>query len=145
LLCFLLILPLLRMMPADAQTQPVAEINSERELDSRIRLFFESLSRGNTTSAFETSMRTSPLSSSINDASIAEMRSRVESMRIQFGAILNWEKLDPKRIGDDVILLRYILKYEQYPVLWTFAYYRNPNTNAWVLIGQNFDTDVFQY
>ena len=150
LVCCFLTLAALRLIPADIQAQTITTASMERELDARIETFFTSLSRGTSSTAFEETLRLSTLGTSSADPAIQEMRSRVDSMRSQFGNILHWEKYETKRIGEDVILIRYLLKYDIHPVMWTFSYYRKPTgpsivNNPWLLVGLHFETDVFQY
>jgi hypothetical protein len=147
LLCVLLLLSALRMAPADAQTQPPADTGREQELDARIVNFFRTLAGGDSRTAFEELLRGSPLGSPSAGSQSTELRNKVEELKTDFGEILNWERYEAKRIGDDIVLVRHILKYEQYPVIWTFKFYRKPSntpsmTNPWVLIELHFDTNI---
>ena len=150
LVCFILLLPTLRVVQVGAQSPgSSADANRETALDIRIGSFFETLKRGNLPSAFEELLLQSPLGSASAGSQISELQNQVGELRKDFGDILNWEKYEAKWIGDDVVVLRYILKYEQYPVLWSFAFYRTPAsapsmtmTNPWVLVALHFDTDL---
>ena len=151
LVCFLLLLPALRIIPADAQSQPAsADISRDSELDERIRAFFDSLQRGNLSTAFDGLLAQSPLHSPAAMPHQTDLRNKVGEARDQFGEILNWEQYDTKPIGTDVVVMRYILKYDQYPVIWTFSFYRKPSSlpglinpsNRWVVVGLQFDTSL---
>jgi len=150
LICFLLLLPALRFMPADAQSQSTsADISRDIELDDRVRAFFDSLQRENLSAAFEGLLVQSPLSSPAAMQQHTDLRNKVAEARNQFGEILNWEKYDTKPIGTDVVIVRYVLKYDQYPVIWTFMFYRKPssspgipNPNRWVVVGLQFDPNL---
>jgi hypothetical protein len=146
---FLLLLPALRLMPIDAQLTPTADISREQGLDARIHEFLTSLRRGNHTSALDELLQPpSPYSSPNAESQVTDLRKEVEKAGKQFGAILNWERYEAKQIGSDIILVRYILKYEQHPVMWTFLFYRKPSStlsmtspSTWVLIQLYFDTN----
>jgi len=148
LLCFLLLLPTLRLMQGNAQTTPSTESSSERGLDTRIHKFFETLSSGSSSSAFTELLRQSPLGAPGAALQSTELQSKVDELKVPFGEMINWEKYDSKQIGTDIFVIRYVLKYEQHPVIWTFTFYRKPSatpsapiSNPWVLIDLRFDTD----
>ena len=149
LVCFLLVLPSLRLLPAGAQSPSLTETGREYEADVKIRAFFDSLIRGNST-AYDELLRQSPFGSSDAVQAVTELRNKVEELQTQVGGILAYEKYDTKRVGEDVFLVRYILKYEQAPVIWTFTFYRKPAlttsisspNSAWMFIQLNFDADI---
>ena len=146
LLCVAL-LPSFRFLPVSAQTQP-ADTNRGDELDTRIQVFFDALSRGNSTSAFNELLRSSPLLGSPDgNEALTEIQHRVEGLS-QFGNIINWEKLDTRPIGTSITLVRYVLMYDQYPVVWTFTIYRKPAAATslanpgWGIVELHFSTDI---
>ena len=147
--CFLLLLPCFRLLPVGAQLQTSVDASRDLEFDTKIRDFFDTIKRGNSSLALEELLRQSPLDSSNASSHLTELRNKIEEMKERFGEILRWEKYETKRIGEDIILIRYILKYERYPVIWTFTLYRKPsvsssitNTNPWGLIELHFDTNL---
>jgi len=152
LICFLLLVFAFRAIPVDAQPSAFSSDPSrEQGLDTRIQTFFETLKRGNSSSAFDAILEQSPLGSSGAGSKISELQKQVEELKNDFGDILNWEKHETKRMGEDVIVVQYILKYERYPVIWSFAFYRNPagtssmtmtTSNPWVLVELRFDTNI---
>jgi len=151
LLCALLLLPSLRLFPVGAQITPVTDVNRDVH-DTRIVSFFEALKRGNSASAFEGLLSGSPLGAPEASMQATELRRRVEGLQPEFGDIITQERLDSKPIGANITLVRYVLMYEHYPVVWTFAFYRKPTsttgmaaspaTNPWVLVELHFDTDL---
>jgi len=152
LVCFLLLLSALRLAPVDAQQPPPsADTNREQELDTKISAFFTAFMRGNTESAFQELLWQSPFGSASAGSALVDLRNKAEETKTEFGDIYRWEKFETKRFGEDVVMVRYVLKHEQYPVLWTFVFYRKPssttsmtmtNPNAWVLVQLRFDTDI---
>ena len=142
--CLLLLFPIFRLI---AQVPPDA--GKEQELSARIQTFFTALSRGNSASAFEELLRQSPLNSPNAGMELTKVRNKVEECKNQFGEIVRWEKYDCKQIGEDIIVIRYILKYDQYPVIWTFAFYRKPSSTSslssssiWTLVEVDFGTNL---
>jgi hypothetical protein len=145
----LLLFPAFRLLPTGAQAPTTPDAGREQELSARVQTFFTALSRGNSAPAFEELLRQSPLNAAAAGTELARMRNKVEEFKTQFGDILRWDKHDVKQIGEDIIVMRYILKYDQYPVIWTFAFYRKPstasslgNSNVWTLVEVHFDTNL---
>jgi hypothetical protein len=153
--CFLLLLSALRFIPADAQTTLIADPASERELDGRIQNFFFALTR-RTSSALAELVRRSVFSASGMDSpSVEQLRTEIDKAKTEFGEIINFERYEVKQVGEDVFVIRYILKYEQHPVMWKFTFYRKPSSpsslivpspstppSPWTLIKLHFDTDM---
>lgn len=153
LICSLLLLPTVRIIQVDAQSpMNAADASREATLDPKIVSFFETLKRGNSLSAFDDLLYQSPLGSSSAGSQTSELQKQVDELRKDFGDILNWDKYETKRMGEDVVVIQYILKYEQCPVIWSFAFYRKPTTassvtitnpsNPWVLVELRFDTHI---
>ena len=157
-LCFLLLLQALWFLPVGVQaqfpvgtqSQPPADTNRD-DLESRVVSFFETLRRGNSHSAFSALLQGSPLDAPEASTQSIELRTRVEELPEQFGNIFHWERLETKRVGANIALIRYVLLYDNYPVIWTFMFYRKPplttsttasNPNLWVLVELHFDTDM---
>jgi hypothetical protein len=155
LFCFLLLLPVLRLLPMGVQAQLSTDTNRE-DYEPRIVAFFETLSRGNPTSAFYELLRSSPLGTPEASEHVAELQRRVIELQSpsEFGDILAWERLEVKRVGTNVSIARYVLMYDRYPVVWTFMFYRKPlpatsttvpsstGSNPWVLVELHFNTDM---
>jgi hypothetical protein len=151
IVCFVLLLPAFQLLPVGAQPPLSAETNRDQDIDVKIRTFFETLAKGNSAPAFEELLRQSPLADAPAGTQNAELHTKVEELKAQFGKVLNWEKYEVKRFGEDVVMMRYILKYDQYPVMWTFTFYRKPVSstaaagmnNPWTLIELHFDTNFY--
>ena len=144
ILLLFLVSALVAYIPAGAQ--PPTYLNDpNKELDDRVKPFFDELILGNTSKAFDDLLRTSP-----GSEKLAEMGSKLESMKTQFGSVRKFEKVGAKNVGEDLVFLRYLLKYDRHPVLWTFTFYRRPGesgttaamANPWAIIGLRFDTNL---
>lgn len=161
ILAALLLLPSIPVTPVGAQGT-VTPTDTTQDFDERIRTFFEQLKTGSTTVAFDNLTQNSPLGAKTAGVQVTDMRTRYEeTKRSVFGEILDWEKHGSKRIGADIVVVRYILKFENYPMIWTFTFYRKPmpqgslsappisgvstasvNPNAWTLIEMRFDSSL---
>ncbi|MDR3233418.1 MAG: hypothetical protein LBT46_07130 [Planctomycetaceae bacterium] len=144
-----LLLPALRIVPVGAQPTS-GETLRDTEFDAKIRAFFNNLSKSDTQTALDDLLRQSPLGTPSAAKQISELKTQIDEMNIHFGSILDSEKQDVKHIGEDITVIRYILKCEQYPVIWTFTFYRKPIQplsatpilNPWTLIELHFDTNL---
>jgi hypothetical protein len=134
-----------------ARAQPYAPTEPYKELDDRIKSFFEDIiANPASASAFDSILATGSLSSTGNliDSSISEMKTKLDDVKIRFGNFKDFEKIDAKPIGKDLVIIRYLLKCELYPVVWSFTFYRRPNsttsltTPQWQTIGLRFDTNL---
>ena len=142
LVCFLLLLSVLRTVPAGAQS--TMDSGVIQGLERRIETFFGELRRTTPapTSVFTDFLDQSPLGSDAQR--VTELRGNVNAMSGQFGDILHWERYDTRQIGANTIVIRYVLLYDQYPVVWSFVFYRKPsmtpgiNTNLWILVELQF-------
>jgi len=153
LICLLLLFSVFPFLPTDAQIPPSIDAGGNVDFDTRIKAFFTTLANGSSASAFEELLRQSPLGSPDINSQAAEqrneLRSKTDDLKTQLGEIVKWEKYETKYIGEDIALIRYILKHEHYPVIWTFTFYRKPvpassfsSSNSWVVIGLDFDTNL---
>ena len=143
----LLLLPFLPFFPAGAQTPSLND-----EVDVQINAFFTAFSgsRGNPSfSAFEDLLRQSPYDFSETGQAMTDLRKKMEELSAQYGLILHHERYDTHRIGEDIIVSRYILKHEHGPVVWTFVFYRKPamttslaSLNTWMFVQLYFETDL---
>jgi hypothetical protein len=146
LVLFLSVLPSVPLRPAGAQ--PVMGDSSKelyKELDDKIRIFFDQLIGGNTTNAFDNLLSQSPLGSS--SAPATEMRTKLDETKKHVGEFHASEFYEVKPIGKDIVLIRHILKCEYYPVMWTFTFYRKPSLQGsmetpWQLIELRFDSNL---
>ena len=152
LVCFLLLLPTYRFLTVDAQQTPV-DASREHEVEMKIRTFFDGLKReiaasASTSPAFDELLRQSPFSAPGAGSQLVPLRTRVDEMKKDFGEILNWEKHEIKQFGTDVVVVRYVLKHDSYPVMWSFTFYRKPSTSPtspiihpWVLVELQVETN----
>jgi hypothetical protein len=77
------------------------------------------------------------------------MKTKLDDVKTRFGSFKDYEKIDAKPIGKDLVIIRYLLKCELYPVVWTFTFYRRPTSPTtlttaaqWQIVGLRFDTNL---
>jgi hypothetical protein len=117
-------------------------------LDARVRPFLEAVSQGDTQKAYDDLLRGSPLLLKKAEA-VKALVERTNQLPSRFGRYRNFERIDVKRVGKDLVLLKYLYKCEDFPVVWYFTFYRPPagteapaEEAAWRVIIVRFDTEL---
>lgn len=133
----------------DVQAQATSFNESElTPLRANIRGFFENLSDNSKGAkrALEELLKNSPVSS--DEKLVADLATSLKEVNTRFGNYLTFEEAGVRTIGSDLILVRYLYKCQNYPVVWYFTYYRQPVKNGelpsgnWTLIGLRFDSNL---
>ncbi len=123
--------------PAD----PIIEM-----LQGRAAHFLDQVAAGNVQVACEQLLADSPLLKQTE--AIRQVVARIQGLKDTAGACRGHEAVGAKRVGGDVVLLRYMAKCDQFPVLWTFVFYRPPATeprpgeSIWWVVSVRFDTQL---
>ncbi len=121
------------------------------QLHEKVSQFLEGISHGSGSSgskAFEIFLAGSPLSKKTADRE-ALIKSTAE-LTVRFGDYRSFEQISAKRIGKDLVLMKYLYKCETFPVVWYFTFYRAPSrgersadtTDSWRVIIVRFDTEL---
>lgn len=116
-------------------------------IQKRIDSFFLALTADGAEpkSAFEELLAGSPLEKSDDVKKLVE---EVRKFDDRYGEFLEVEQVAAKRVGKDLVLLKYLYKGQKFPVVWHFAFYRAPGKSSpprpWAVILLRFDTRVEQ-
>ena len=125
------------------KVDPVVE-----SLDGKVSLFLEGISHGTAKKAFDDFLIGSPLSKKTADReALIESTSKLTE---QFGEYRAFKLISAKRIGNDLVLMKYLYKCETFPVVWYFTFYRTPprgerpadTADSWRAIIVRFDTEL---
>ncbi len=116
-------------------------------LDARVRSFFESLSQGATQIGYDNLLRGSPLLiDRIKD--LEKLKESTGQIPSRFGDYRSFERVDARRVGKNVVLLKYLYHCDDLPVAWHFTFYRPPPAELavedaeWRLVSLRFDTKL---
>ena len=137
---FALLLPLVSLsfaQPAFAQDEIPAEVSKQ------ISDFFGDLTSSEVKEdeAFRLLLAGGPLEK--RDDDVKKLIDRFAQLENQYGDYLEHERVDSKAIGTDLLILKYLYKAEDYPILWKFTLYRKPsvgNASPWKVITVSFGT-----
>jgi len=116
-------------------------------LHQKVDAFFKNLANANVTSeaAFDELVVNSRLAE--QPEALKELAKRTKAFDEKFGKFVSSERVATRRVGRDLVLLKYLYKAEGFPVVWYFTYYRdfsNADTTSeagsWVIVSVRFDT-----
>ena len=126
---------------ATAQDDPAVGTVSDRT-----ESFFDNLQQDevDAKSAFGALLVDGPLADPARDTEVAKIVEQYEMLAEKYGALVSTERISAKRVGNDLIFLKYLYKAKNYPVVWYFTFY-HPNAtdrpeDGWKVIAVRFDT-----
>jgi hypothetical protein len=127
-----------------AQEPSDAEVD---KLEARASQILESVSLGTTKTAYEQLLAGSPLLKQTE--AVEDLVRKTEQLNDRYGQYVEFEPIASRRVGRDLVLLRYLYKCESFPVVFYFTFYRTPRTdmpaeksNNWWVIIVRFDTEL---
>ena len=131
-----------------AQEDPVPEDDPAiAALHTRTLPFLEGVSQGKTKIALSELLQNSPLEKQTE--AVDKLTARTLELDKKYGKYRGFERIVAKRIGKDLVLMKYLYKCEKFPVVWYFTYYRDfgrsdivAGSNNWVIIAVRFDTEL---
>ena len=122
----------------------------DSQLERHAGLFFDGVTAGNSNDAFDQLLTGSQIATQLEV--VRDLKAKTDELEKRYGRYRGFERLETRRLGQDVVLLRYLLKCENYPVLWQFTFYRVASAtdgstlrDNWKLISLKFDTQLEQF
>jgi len=116
-------------------------------LESKVSQFLEGISDGQVADAYDELLDGSQLKLKEKEKALADLIVKTETLDEKYGGYRSFEKVASKRIGRDLVLVRYLYKCEHFPVVWYFTFYRTlpsnettPENAPWRVIAVRFDT-----
>jgi hypothetical protein len=131
----------------EAQQTPVASADLDAPRRA-IEKFFEDLTNpnGNSRQAVDNFVINTPMAD--NEKARTKIADSWKTMSTNFGSYVELEEVGVRYIGADLVVFRYLCKFENYPVFWYFTYYRTrpksseTSSSAWRLIGVRYDANL---
>jgi hypothetical protein len=120
-------------------------------LDERVKLFLEEIKQGSQVSienAYQNLLAGGRLGS--QSEKWKTMVQTTEQIDDLYGEYRSFEQVYAKRIGTDLVFLKYLYKCSSFPVLWHVTFYRAPvagergpdTSGSWQVVAIRFDTDL---
>jgi len=127
---------------ADAQTS-TPDNATLTELHERVDNFLNSLGDLATARrAVEQIVEDGPLERQANTTKLIE---QVEQFSSRYGIYLSSERVSARLVGRDLVMMTYLYKTDQFPVIWRFTFYRPPTRgvepSTWRIVSISFDTN----
>jgi hypothetical protein len=143
---------LLTLALADGRTSAAQDIVKEKDavltpLDGRVSQFLDGVSLGQTQNAFKELLADSQLAKQAD--AVKDLVVRTNDLETKYGKCQAFEQISAKRVGNDLVLMRYLYKCENFPVVWYFTFYHTPNSagsssknGIWRVVAVRFDTNL---
>jgi len=133
---------------APGRCQPPKPDPAIDPLETRVKAFLEGISAGETTSAYNTLLRGSQLAKQTD--AVKTLMDKTNELKSKYGEFRKFERIAARRVGDDLVMFKYLYKCEDFPVVWYFTFYRTPSrsdvaltdSSAWRVIIVRLDTDL---
>ncbi|MCA9248300.1 MAG: hypothetical protein KDA42_14330 [Planctomycetales bacterium] len=116
-------------------------------LDGKVTQFLEQVSLNEMESAYAELLSGSDLARQSDE--IEKLIQSTREIETKYGKYRSFERIASRRIGSDLITLKYLYKCENFPVIWRLTYYRDfkrgdaaTTNNNWVVISVRFDTRI---
>ncbi|MGI5831886.1 MAG: hypothetical protein ACOX6D_05050 [Thermoguttaceae bacterium] len=132
-----------------SQTTPPSGSGFESQT-GLVQDFFEQIS--NTAEGpqkgLETLLKNSPFEENAKAEMIKTLAGKIEGISGQFGSFVSYELIGTKKIGRDLVVLRYLYKCQNYPIVWYFVFYRplpadsNTTNKQWQIIHLYYDSQL---
>ena len=130
-----------RLLPA---AEPPTESDTELDkLDARINRFLEGVSGNDAQNAYEDLLTDSQL---LQQKALPGLIEKTAELK-KYGKCHGFEQIAVKPVGADLVLMKYLYKCEDFPVVWYFSFYRTPAAvgtaaanGPWRVVSVQFDT-----
>ncbi len=116
-------------------------------LDAKIGQFLEGVSAGQAQNAYQELLAGSQLAR--QEKAVKELIDKTNDLQKKYGPYREFERIAAKRVGSDLVLLKYLYKCENFPVVWYFTFYRTPTpgeappkSSTWRVVTLRFDTEL---
>ena len=139
--------PLVAQTPTSGTATAASEYDA---LHAAVKTFFENISdpAGGPKKGLEEILKSSPLAGEEKEKTIAALSNNIREISLRYGAYLSFESIGVRAIGRDLVVLRYLYKCQNYPVVWYFTFYR-PTTagvetanRPWLLVHFYYDSNL---
>lgn len=129
------------------ENAPLEKDGELLELDARVGQFLNAVSMGETQTAYQELLAGSRLIK--QEKALQELSEKTAQLPVKYGLYCGVEQISAKRVGKDLVLLRYLYKCRDFPVVWHFTFYRTPTPGetppekaAWRVVTLRFDTEL---
>jgi len=130
-----------------AEEVPPGKDPSLAGLEARVHQFLEGISLGQAQMAYQELLAGSQLLKQTE--ALKSLVEKTKELEEKYGPYRALESIAAKRVGSDVVVLKYLYKCQRFPVVWHFTFYRSspasevpPEKEDWRVIIVRFDTEI---
>lgn len=124
--------------------EALQEPDTEQEkLDARVNRFLDGVSAEDAQAAYEDLLAGSQL---LRQKALTGLVEKTTELK-KYGKCHEFEQIGVKPVGKDLVLMKYLYKCEDFPVIWYFSFYRTPSgttatadNGVWRIVSVRFDT-----
>ena len=115
------------------------------KLNDSIGRFFDGVAKGDVSKSYTELLKDSQLFRQ-SDA-LKALIDKTKEIEKKYGKYRGHDRIDAKRIGKDLILVRCLYKCDEFPVVWYFSFYHDfkhsdADNSSWIVVSVRFDTDL---
>ena len=111
-----------------------------------ISVFFENVKSGSIEAAYSELFGGEQLGTEKDRAELVKETKKIQDT---YGAYRGFEPVYTRRVGNDLVFVKYLYKCEKFPVLWHITFYRSSasseagsDSGTWQVVSIRFDTDL---
>ena len=111
-----------------------------------VSVFFENVKSGSIKAAYGELLGNKQLGTEEDRDALVKKTAEIEDT---YGPYRGFEQVYAKRVGNDLVFMKYLYKCENFPVLWHITFYRTsnsselgPESRPWQVVSIRFDTDL---
>jgi hypothetical protein len=135
-LLFIIVIGLAGCSPSQDKSENTEQQNADfKEPVGYINNFFLKYKKNGPSDAIDYIFSTNKSITGVNN-----LKNKLDSIKNELGAYTGYEQIAEKNVGNGLVLFAYLVKYENYPVRFTFVFYKP--LNNWKLYKFLSDTDV---
>ncbi len=115
-------------------------------LHDRVSVFFEDVSQKRFRTAYDELLGDKQLGSQEDRELLVKETEKIEDL---YGEYRRFEPVYTKKVGSDLVFVKYLYKCARFPVLWHVTFYRSSangesglDSRAWQVVSIRFDTDL---
>jgi hypothetical protein len=116
-------------------------------LDQRVRTFLERIGFDDVSTAYQGLLENGPLAKKAEELSTLEQKTR--TLHVRYGVFRSIEQISARRVGKDVVTMKYLYHCETFPIVWHLTFYRSYKRNEtprenenWQVLSVRFDANV---
>ncbi len=130
---------------AQAQDAEAENARIREMLQQKAEYFLDDVANDEIQAAYEDLLKDGPLKDFINESALAD---KTGKLKTKYGRARDFQLVQSESIGKNLVVMKYLQEFSQFPVVWYFTFYRtgedlqSRNDKDWVVVTVRFDTNL---